>query len=303
VRSTRRGASASQPARSGRNVSAKARARERVAAERAAHKRAETRRRLLVSGAAVVAVLAIVGALVTVKPSAAHPAAKESPASSVVVRQATAVPLSVVTRVSPGQAATPLQKVAAPGLPMTIDGKPAIVFVSEESCPFCAAERWPLVVALSHFGSWSGLGSTRSSATDVYPNTATFSFRAARYRSTALTLRTTELADNVGRPLQPETPLDAKLIGAFDVPPYVNSADQSGAVPFLDIANHYILAGAQYSPQVLAGLSAAQIAGQLRDPSSPIAKAIDGSAHVIIAAIDQVLHDQTARSSPCALRY
>jgi hypothetical protein len=34
----------------------------------------------------------------------------------------------------------------------------------------------------------------------------------------------------------------------LDVPPYVNSADRSGAVPFLDIANQYILAGAQYDP-------------------------------------------------------
>ena len=145
-------------------------------------------------------------------------------------------------------------------------------------------------MALSHFGTWSNLGSTRSSATDVYPNTATFSFRAAHYRSAELTLRTTELADNTGRRLQPETVLDAKLIGTYDVPPFVNSADQSGAVPFLDIANHYILAGAQYNPQILAGLSAAQIASQLRNPSSPVAQAIDGSARVIVAAIDQVLH-------------
>ncbi len=73
------------------------------------------------------------------------------------------------------------------------------------------------------------------------------------------------------------------------MPPYVNSVDQSGAVPFLDIGNRYILAGAQYNPQVLAGLSAAQIASQLSNPSSPVARAIDGSANVIIAAIDQVL--------------
>jgi type II secretory pathway pseudopilin PulG len=290
VPSTRRGTAGGKSARSAQSASAKSRARERIAAERAARKRAETHRRFLLSGAAVVAVLAIVGAFVGFNLSGAHPAARESQAASVVVQQATAVPLGVLTRVSQGQAATPLQQVTAAGPTLRVNGKPTIVFVSEESCPFCAAERWPLVVALSHFGTWNNLGSTRSSATDVYPNTATFSFRAAHFRSAEITLRTTELADNTGRPLQPETALDARLISAYDVPPFVNSADQSGAVPFLDIANHYILAGAQYNPQILAGLSAAQIASQLRNPSSPVAQAIDGSARVIVTAIDQVLH-------------
>jgi hypothetical protein len=169
------------------------------------------------------------------------------------------------------------------------------VFVSEESCPFCAAERWSLAVALSRFGSWSQLGVTKSAATDVFPNTATLSFRTAGYQSTRLTLRTTELTDNAGHPLQPLSALDRQVIGRYDVPPYVNSADQSGAVPFLDIGNRYVLAGAQYDPQVLAGLSAAQIAAQLRNPSSPVAQAIDGSAKVIITAINQVLHDQASR--------
>ncbi len=235
-------------------------------------------------------------ALVAVKLTStpARLVASESQAPAAVVRQVTGVPATMLTRLGPGQAVTSLQTVKTSGPPLIIGGKPAIVFVSEESCPFCAAERWSVAVALSHFGTWSHLGTTTSSATDVYPNTATLSFRAARYQSTELTLRTTELADNAGRPLQAQTPLDTRLIDAFDVPPYVNGADQSGAVPFLDIANRYILAGAQYSPQVLAGLSAAQIASQLGNPSSPVAQAIDGSARVIILAIDQVLHDKTA---------
>jgi hypothetical protein len=242
--------------------------------------------------------LAVVAALVTVKLTAtpAHLAASESAAPAAVVRQVTTVPSALLTRVSPGQAVTPLQKVKTSGLPLTIDGKLAVVFVSEESCPFCAAERWPLTVALSHFGTWSGLGVTRSSVTDVYPGTATLSFRAAHYSSAELTLRTTELADNVGHPLQPQTPLDVKLIGTYDVPPYVNSADQSGAVPFLDIGNQYILAGAQYNPQVLAGLSAPQIARQLSDPESPVAEAVDGAAQVIVAAISHVLHTEAPGS-------
>jgi hypothetical protein len=68
-----------------------------------------------------------------------------------------------------------------------------------------------------------------------------------------------------------------------------------GAVPFLDIGNRYVLAGAQYDPQVLGGLSAAQIAARLRNPSSPVAQAIDGSAKVIVAAINQILHDQAGQ--------
>ena len=243
--------------------------------------------------ASVTVVLAVVVALVAVKLTStpARLVASESPAPSAVVRQVTTVPAAVLARVSPGQAVTPLQAVKTSGPPLTIGAKPAIVFVSEESCPFCAAERWSVAVALSHFGTWSHLGTTTSSATDVYPGTATLSFRTAHYQSTELTLRTTELADNAGRPLQAQTALDTRLIDAFDVPPYVNSADQSGAVPFLDIANRYVLAGAQYDPQVLAGLSAAQIASQLSNPSSPVAQAVDGSARVIIAAIDQVLHE------------
>jgi len=275
------------------------RARERLAAERAARKRAEARRRLLVPIAAVTAVLAIVVALVTVKLTAApaHLVASESPATAAVIRQVGTVPAAVLASVNPGEALTSLKPVKTSGPPLAIGGKPAVIFVSEESCPFCAAERWSVAVALSHFGMLSHLGTTSSSATDVYPNTATLSFRTVRYQSTELTLRTTELADNTGRPLQPQTALDTRLIDAFDVPPYVNSADQSGAVPFLDIANKYVLAGAQYSPQVLAGLSAAQIASQLSSPSSPVARDIDGSAQVIVAAIDQVLRDKSGSAA------
>ena len=295
VANTRHDRAGGKSAGQRRGPQPKMRARERIAAERAARKRAEARRRILVAIASITAVLAFVVALVAVKLTStpARLVASESQAPPVVVRQVTTVPAAVLARVSSGRAVTLLHTVKTSGPPLTIGGKPAIVFVSEESCPFCAAERWSVAVALSHFGTWSHLGTTTSSAIDVYPDTATLSFRAAHYQSTELTLRTTELTDNVGRPLQAQTSLDTSLIDTFDVPPYVNSADQSGAVPFLDIANRYILAGAQYNPQVLAGLSAAQIASQLSNPSSPVAQAIDGSAQVIVAAIDQVLHDET----------
>src|ERR1700690_157343 len=122
-------------------------AREHSAAQRAARKRAEMRRRLLAPLAAVTAVLAIVGALVAVKLISAPPAqSSESLASSSIIKQVTTVPAAALTGATPGPAVTPLDAVGKPGPPPTVDGKPAIVFVSEESCPFCAAERWPLAV-------------------------------------------------------------------------------------------------------------------------------------------------------------
>jgi hypothetical protein len=254
--------------------------------------RAEARRRLLVPLASVGVVAAVVLALIVISLTSGGAVASEAGTSPGVVAAVTSVPLSTLARIGGGQAVTPLRSTGG-ATPLSVDGKPAVVFVSEESCPFCAAERWPLVIALSHFGTWSNLGATTSSATDVYPNTATFSFRHATYHSRVLTLRTTELTDNAGHPLQPETTLDTQLIDRYDVPPYVNSADQSGAVPFLDIDNHSILAGAQYDPQVLAGLSMRQIAAQLTDPASPVAEAIDGSAEVLIKAIDQVVSPGT----------
>jgi hypothetical protein len=272
-------------------------ARARLAAERAARQRAAKRRRLLIALGSVTAVVATAATLVTVSLTStpAHLTASESAAPAAVVRQVTNVPASVLTQVSPGRVATPLHQVAASGPPLTAGGKPVIEFVSEESCPFCAAERWSLTVALSHFGTWDHLGVTKSAATDIFPNTATLSFRSAQYHSSQLTLHTTELTDNAGHDLQAPTTLDRQLIGQYDVPPYVNSADQSGSVPFLDIGNRYVLAGAQFDPQVLAGLSASQIAARLRDPSSPVAQAIDGSANAIVGAINQVLHDPASQ--------
>jgi hypothetical protein len=246
-------------------------------------------RRLLMPFALVGVVVAVVAGLVVTSLAAGGTTASEGAAPSNVVNQVTRLPSSVLIQVGDSRQAPTIHKVLN-GPDLTIDGKPGVVFVSEESCPFCAAERWPMVIALSHFGTWHHLGSTTSSSTDIFSSTATFSFRNATFTSPYLALRTTELANNAGQTLQTPTPLDTALISRYDVPPYVNAADQSGSLPFLDIDNRYILAGAQYDPQVLAGLSVNQIASQLDDPASPVAMAVDESANALIAAIDQVLN-------------
>src|SRR4029077_15684151 len=125
-------------ARLRRGPQAKLRARERIADERAARKRAEARRRLLIASATIIAVLAVAVVLVSIGLTATpeRPVASESQASSAVVREAPSVPAALLHRVGDRQAIPPLQAVRTSSPPLIIGGKPAIVFVSEESCPF-----------------------------------------------------------------------------------------------------------------------------------------------------------------------
>ena len=56
--------------------------------------------------------------------------------------------------------------------------------------------------------------------------------------------------------------------------------------------HRYLLPQVQYVPSVLAGLSWTQVAAAMRDSSSPVAKAVDGAANVITAAICTLTHGQ-----------
>ena len=107
-------------------------------------------------------------------------------------------------------------------------------------------------------------GPTRRAA-DVYPNTQTLSFYGSSYSSPYVDFQPVEEATNqqVGgtyQTLQTPTAAQSSLMSTYD---------SAGSIPFLDIANKYVITGASYSPQVLQGLSREQIAAQLSDSVEP----------------------------------
>jgi Domain of unknown function (DUF929) len=51
------------------------------------------------------------------------------------------------------------------------NGKPVLLYIGAEYCPFCAADRWSLIMALSRFGSFSGIEANASTTSDIYPGT------------------------------------------------------------------------------------------------------------------------------------
>jgi thiol-disulfide isomerase/thioredoxin len=130
--------------------------REKIAAQRAAERRAEQRRRILIASGAIVVVLAIVVAFVVVKlnskpssPSASSSSSGPTGAAlTSVINDVTSVPASTLDKVGSGQFTGKIQAIKPAGAPLTANGKPEMLYMGAEYCPYCAAARWAMIVAL-----------------------------------------------------------------------------------------------------------------------------------------------------------
>jgi hypothetical protein len=286
--------------------------REKIAAQRAAARRAEQRRRILIASGSVVVVLAIVVAFVVVKLNS-KPAADNSPngptgaALASVVSTVTSVPASALDQVANGSGSVTHMPTTISGAALTANGKPEVVYVGAEYCPYCAAERWAMIVALSRFGTFSGLATVHSAAhngagaAEPDPNTPTWTFVHAKYTSQYLTFSPVEETTNIPDPstgtytlLQTPTKAQQALVTKYD--------GSGGAIPFVDFGNKYLISGVSYDPGVLAGLSWATIASDLSNPNSPVAKAVDGTANYITAALCQLTNNQPASACTATVK-
>src|SRR5438270_4964768 len=192
-----------------------------------------------------------------------------------VISRATKVSPAVLDAVGTGGAPSPLTRVS--GAPLTgSNGKAELLFLGAEWCPYCAAERWAMVVALSHFGTVAGLRLTTSSSTDVFPDTHTLSFYGSTYTSTYLDFVPVELEDRNRNPLQPMTPQEQQLAQTYD---------PDSSIPFIDVGYVYTAIGQGVPAQLLQGLSWQQIASVLSNAQSPVTKAIVGNSNYLTAAI------------------
>jgi len=210
-------------------------------------------------------------------------APRDTPAPASFVSAVTGVPSSIASAVG-----VPSQSLVVPptikqGQPkLTIEGRPGVVFIAGEFCPFCAAERWPIIMAFGKFGSFSNLKETTSSPWDTDPDTATFSFYGASYSSPYLTFDTSEHESNdsngIGtrKLLQPLTPLESSLWKRYDSP---------DGYPFLDIGNEAFVLTPSYNPAVLSGLDQSDIVSRFSNPNDPVTESIVGTANYLTASI------------------
>jgi hypothetical protein len=271
-------------------------AREKIAIEREAARRAQRRNQLFITGGSILAVVAIVVVMIVLKTTgSSSPGPSNSggrtalPAS--VAQQITSVPATTLDSVGAGSALpyTSSGLAKGSGATLTSQGKPEMLYIGAEFCPYCGAMRWSMAVALSRFGTLSTpLRGIHSAANDADPNTPTLTFYQTTYSSKYLTFTPVENEKVDRSPLQATTTEQNQIWAKYEPDP------NSRGYPFVDFGNKYILKGPLYDPKVLAGKSWSQVAAALHDPSSPIAKGALGAANLLTAAICTMTNDKPA---------
>ena len=257
-------------------------------------------------GLVVVVIAVVVIVAVTGKSSTSSSGATPvTPVPGGVLHDVANVPASVFNTVGVTSSIAVQKPTVIPGNPpMTLQGhSPAVLYYGAEYCPYCAAERWPMTVALARFGTWSNLQVTGSSRIDVAPDTKTFSYHGATLESPHIFFKGVEQYTNVplanGRGygnLQNPTPAESKILRKYSSSQFLPNGSTSGGIsfPFVDINNSMLVSGASYDPNVLAGLSWSDIAGGLSDPTNQVTQAIIATANYLSAGICQATKGQPA---------
>jgi hypothetical protein len=240
----------------------------------------------------VVAVAVLIGLFVLLSRQGGSSASGVGdPVPPEVLQAVTTPDPTIFAKVGTGGLANPLIPTGAP-VQKGPSGKPEVFYYGAEYCPYCAAERWSLIMAMSRFGEYKDLRLMKSaSAPEAFPETNTFTFQHASYASQYVDWASVETADRTGQPLQTPTPQQQQIINKYDAPPYTQTA---GSIPFISYANPYITVGAGYDTGSLQGLTWQQIASKLSDPNDPVTKNIVGNANYMTAAICQATNQQPA---------
>ncbi len=270
-----------------KNPAAGRRYAERQAQKEEAARQARRQRNTRYGIFTIILVICIVGVLVIVKVAGggggSSSADQLSPPAGTPIAPATLAKLSSVPISTLNSAPTDgilTQVTPARGQALTSDGKPELLYVGAEFCPHCAAERWPLYIALSKFGTFSPEPGKIHSATQD-GNVPTFTFYGTTYTSPYFSFVPVEVYTNHpasgGGYTVLQNPTASQLKTWTDA--------NGGTFPFIDFGGKQQLLSAQYSYASLQGLPFAAVAAQVGNNSTTIGADIGASASQLIKAI------------------
>lgn len=168
---------------------------------------------------------------------------------------------------------------------ITQDGKLVFIYIGAEYCPFCAAERWAIVMALSHFGNWSNLQPIYSAPPQIepnYPNIPTYTFVNAIYKSNQIAFWSVELTNRYNNvSLQKMNSIEQQLF---------NTYDPSGSIPFISVGGIYFRIGSGVSPALFVGLSFQDVLQQINSKQGPIYQTVFQESQQLTNAILNALN-------------
>jgi hypothetical protein len=283
---------------------AKSTARQRAEQARLERERAARRaRRVRTAWWTIAAAPAFVVLLLLIKVAIPSPSGDASTALSAATLSALEPAPSSLDSVGRGQGVTFPTKTDDQPL-LTAGDKPQVLYVGAEYCPFCASQRWALVIALNRFGDFTGLTGTLSGESpEPFPNTATLSFHGATYVSDVIAFSGVELSTRDRQPLETLTAEQQQIVQTYNAPPWTQA---SGSVPFVDFGNQFLQTGSSFTPQLLAGLSHDEIAAEItNNPTGQVAQAILGAANAFTAILCGLTGNEPAGvcTSPAATAY
>jgi hypothetical protein len=244
---------------------------------------------------ALLVVIVVVFIIVRNLPQTVPPELKRSTADATVISQLTNVPQSTWEAVGKGSVLKNsfVYNSGQPPLNVTGRGGPEFLYIGGEYCPYCGAQRWAMINALSRFGTFSNLSEIQSAENRI----PTFSFHGSKYTSPYVAFIPMEIKGNELNTDQTDyidleklTPEEQKIFQKYD----------SGQnFPFVDIGNLYTAIGASYDFTILLDskgnpLSQQSIASSLGNPKSTFAQGILGTANYMTAGICSLTNQQPA---------
>ncbi len=248
--------------------------------------------------AAIGGVVAVFVVVILVADLSGQPTSQDTqvlPAPAQVVSAVTHIPTANLNTVGKGGVNFPPAAVPSP-ITLTSQGKPEVLYVGAEYCPYCALERWSLIGALSEFGKFSGLKIIRSSATDAAgPNIPTFTFaHGVSYSSPYIAFVPREIFSNVPDPKTTVGYAPFQTLTKQELALFTNPKLANGGFPFVDFGGVVAQIGSESAdagphpepgPPALSNLSWQQVVHDLSNLKSSQAQMILGGVNYDTAAI------------------
>jgi Domain of unknown function (DUF929) len=271
---------------------------------------------------AAAVLLAVAGTFAVLRLTSSGPA---DPGLAELITEVTTVPVGPATPAGPGLNANgaglqptpptsgtsgyastmlidPGTPTAVSGPPLTDAGKPEVLYVATEYCPYCAEENWALIVALSRFGQFNGLTTSRSPQFEDIPPIDSWTFYGSSYTSHYLAFVPVETRSNVlvspkankengasYRVLQRLTPAEQAVFHRYD---------NEGSTPFIDFANRAAQTGSGMLPSLVAGRTWQQLAAALRQPNTTLGATLLNEAGTLTAELCRLTGGRPAAACP-----